>query len=138
MNRADAGALERVRPPGRAGATVHRLPQREGTSETAGILPPIDAVDVLEEAALVDFATQAAALLERARARLHTIPKVASTAPALDEYLTAEQVAQLLNAEPSWIYRHTPQLGGVKLDGILRFPRRRLEAYLARQARLGA
>lgn len=33
------------------------------------------------------------------------------------------------------MYRHARPLGGLKLDGILRFPRGRLEAYLARQAR---
>jgi hypothetical protein len=35
------------------------------------------------------------------------------------------------------VYRHARQLAGVKLDGILRFSRRRVLAYVERQHRLG-
>ena len=101
-------------------------------------LPATSALDGLDATTLVAIAEQAAALHAGAMARL-TLAGTASPAPAstADEYLTAEQVAERLNVELSWVYRHTRQLGGVKLDGLLRFPRRRLEAYVARQARLG-
>jgi hypothetical protein len=100
-------------------------------------LPEPGALDGLDAAALVAIAERAAALHAGALARLALRTTAPASPPPADEHLTAEQVAQLLNAEPAWVYRHAGQLGAVKLDGILRFPRRRLEAYLARQARLG-
>ena len=101
-------------------------------------LPELTALDGLDAAALVEVAERAAALHAGAMARLAVIGTTPSPVrPPTDEYLTAEQIAQHLNADPAWVYRHAPQLGAVKLDGLLRFPRRRLEAYLARQARLG-
>jgi hypothetical protein len=101
-------------------------------------LPETAALDGLDAAALVAIAERAAALHAGAMARLALVGTTPSSVPpSADEHMTAEQVAQRLNAEPSWVYRHARQLGAVKLDGILRFPHRRLEAYLARQARLG-
>jgi hypothetical protein len=105
---------------------------------TSPALPSLDAVDALDAPALVELLTQLGALKERARARLAVVSTSgpAVSPPSTDDYLTAEAVAQLLKAEPSWVYRHARQLGGAKLDGILRFSRRRLDAYLTRQARL--
>lgn len=115
--------------------TMHRL----STSDRAAplTLPDLTAVDQLDREALVGLLTELGALTERTRARLALVSAPAPTAPA-DDYLTAEELARILKAEPSWVYRHARPLGGVKLDGLLRFSRRRLEAYLARQARLGA
>jgi len=101
------------------------------------VLPDPTVLDGLDATTLVAVAERAAALHAGALARL-ALQTTASAPPhPADEHLTAEQVAQRLNAEPSWVYRHARQLGAVKLDGILRFPYRRLEAYLAKQARLG-
>jgi len=113
--------------------SIHRLP-----IPTTLTLPEPEALDGLDAAQLVAVAERAAALHAGALARLARAP-VASTATAQagDEYLTAEEVAQRLRADAAWVYRHRTALGGVKLDGLLRFSRRRLEAYLARQARLG-
>lgn len=116
--------------------TLARLPERSEVA-AASPLPDLAVVDQLDREALVDLLTELGALTERARARLALVGTVPALAPPAEEHLTAEQVAQLLNAEPSWVYRHARPLGGLKLDGILRFPRGRLEAYLARQARLG-
>jgi hypothetical protein len=114
--------------------SIHRLSAGGG----AGLLlPPVEALDELDAAALVAVAERAAALHAGALARLARVSSPAPPAPA-DDYLTAEEVGQFLKAEPSWVYRHARPLGGMKLDGILRFSRRRLDAYLARQARLGA
>jgi len=100
------------------------------------VLPEPTALDGLDTAALVAVVEGAAALQAGAMARLALVATAAVSPLPADEILTAQQVAQRLNADPGWVYRHAKQLGGVKLDGILRFSRRRLEAYLARQARL--
>jgi hypothetical protein len=123
---------------GEGGVSVHRLPEGGAQVGASPDLPPVEAVDQLGPEALIDLLTHGGALMERARARLTLIggQRAADEPSAGDEYLTAEQVAELLNAEPAWVYRHRRQLGGDKLDGLVRFPRRRLEAYLARQHRL--
>jgi hypothetical protein len=115
--------------------TLARLP--ECSEATAALpLPDLAAVDQLDREDLVGLLTELGALTARARARLALVAAPVPAPPA-DDYLTAEEVAQLLRAETSWVYRHARPLGGVKLDGILRFSRRRLDAYLARQQRLG-
>jgi hypothetical protein len=100
-------------------------------------IPEPAALDGLGAAALVEVAERTAALHAGAMARLAMMATVPIAPAPTDEYLTAEQVGEVLKAEPSWVYRHRVALGGVKLDGILRFSRRRLDAYLARQARHG-
>ena len=112
------------------------MPDRAATPP---LFPPVETVDQLGREALIDFLTHGGALMERARARLALLggQGAANEPSAAGEYLTAEQVATLLNAEVAWVYRHRRQLGGDKLDGLVRFPRHRLEAYLARQHRLG-
>ncbi len=111
------------------------IPRTTANPAVAVVLPPVEAVDTLAPEALVAFATQTAALHARAMARL-TLLRAPSTPTSPGESLTAGEVAQVLNAEPAWVYRHRAQLGGVKLDGIVRFPRRHLDAYIARQRRL--
>ena len=97
-------------------------------------LPAVDILDQLCARALVSVAERAAALHAGALARLAMLGTTRTEAVA-DESLTAEEVAQRLKAEPSWVYRHQRQLGGIKLDGILRFSRRGLETYLERRRR---
>ncbi len=122
-------------PNGKKGADVS-VPRASADRTVAAVLPPVDVVDALAPVALVDFATHAAALHARAMARLTLLrPPSTPAVPAADS-LTARQVAQLLNADRGWVYRHQKQLGGIKLDGIVRFPRRQLDAYIARQQRL--
>jgi excisionase family DNA binding protein len=49
-----------------------------------------------------------------------------------DAYLTPDEVAALLRADRRWVYRNARRLGGVHLSRRrLRFPRRRVERYLA-------
>jgi hypothetical protein len=123
-------------------AAEHPIPTQVFQSDSrmpSLMLPDIEAVDVLDGPALVEFLTRLGALAHRAQARLTlvTAPAPPSTSDySVSGYLTAEQVAHFLNAELKWVHRHARMLGGVKLDGLLRFSRRRLEAYLARQQRL--
>ena len=112
------------------------IPRTTANPAVAVVLPPVEAVDTLAPEALVAFATQTAALHARAMARL-TLLRAPSTPTSPGESLTAGEVAQVLNAEPARVCRRREQeLGGVKLDGIVRFPRRHLDAYIARQRRL--
>ena len=49
------------------------------------------------------------------------------------EYLTAEEVATLLQASPKTVYRIAkldPTMPMLKLGGLVRFPRERLERWL--------
>lgn len=103
-------------------------------------LPAVSSIDALTAAQLVEALTQLGALTERARARM-TILALQGSAPSQndpDDLLTAAQVAEQLNARPAWVYRHARQLGGQKLDGLMRFSRRRVLAYVDRQRRLSA
>jgi excisionase family DNA binding protein len=53
----------------------------------------------------------------------------------MDRYLTAEDVAERLQVDVSWVYRHKAQLGAVRLGMRLwRFSERELESYLAGRA----
>jgi hypothetical protein len=112
-------------------------------------LPAIEAVDALPNEALAPFIAHAAALQARAAIRLGTEGSTARIDPTLrsrgsdaatadNRMLTAQEVAELLNAKPSWVYRHRRQLGGEKLDGLLRFSARRVQSYVERQRRAAA
>jgi len=116
-------------------------------------LPPLEAVDTLAQKALPAFIAHAAALQARAAARLGGAEPARSDSragePATpaepaplggqgDRLLTSQEVAELLNAKPAWVYRHKQQLGGQKLDGLLRFSARRVQAYIERQRRQAA
>ena len=48
----------------------------------------------------------------------------------LDNYLSADQVAELLPFDRRWVYAHRRELGGVKVDGRVAFPYRRLAECL--------
>ncbi len=52
------------------------------------------------------------------------------TARALDRYLTAGEVAERLGLSDDWVYRHSDELGAVKLGGAVRFPERAVVRYL--------
>src|SRR5262249_50215184 len=106
--------------------------------DAALTLPGVDALDALDVRALVAVAEQAAALLAGAQGRLAMMRAVPAAAPRIADYnLTASGVAKILRCDDTkWVYRHARALGGVKLDGLLRFSRRRVDAYIARQARI--
>jgi hypothetical protein len=110
-------------------------------------LPPVEAVDALTPDAIPAFIAHAAALQARAAARLRAPAAERGVAAAFtqranaqsvdcDRQLTVPDVAELLNAKPAWVYRHQRQLGGQKLDGLLRFSARRVQAYIERQHRM--
>lgn len=46
-------------------------------------------------------------------------------------FLTAGQVGELLNVSKWWAFDHQAQLGAVKFGRAVRFPRERVEAYIA-------
>ena len=78
--------------------------------------------------------------LERARMVLWvrlTVPRPAEgkedPREGIDErLLTAQEVAERLQASRHWVYRHAGKLGGIKAGGKMRFTREGLERYLAR------
>jgi hypothetical protein len=49
---------------------------------------------------------------------------------ALDNYLSASQVAELLGVRVQWCYENRSALGGLKLEGHVRFPERAVKRYL--------
>ena len=105
-------------------------------------LPAVEVVDSLPADAIPAFIAHTAALQARAAVRLGERACEGSgerrdVAPP-DSLLTAKQVAERLNAKPDWVYRHWRQIGGQKLDGLLRFPARRVQSYLERQRRTAA
>jgi len=54
--------------------------------------------------------------------------------PVMDQLLTAEDVADRLKMDISWVYRHKRTLRAVRLGARMwRFPERDLEHYLAEQ-----
>ena len=103
-------------------------------------LPSVEAVGTLAPEALPAFLVHLAALQGAVAARLAWVsgPGTRSTADATcdDDTMTAEEVGALLKAKVGWVYRHRMQLGGEKLDGLVRFSRRRVLAYVERQRRL--
>lgn len=50
-------------------------------------------------------------------------------------YLKAEDVAELLDVDRTWIYRHRELLGGVSLDGVVRFPETAIRRLSERRRR---
>jgi hypothetical protein len=92
-----------------------------------------DAVDTLPPEALVELLTRLGAVAARAKARLTIAGTRVAETPQPDEGLTAQDVSAMLKAKAAWVYRHRRQLGGTKYDGIVRFTRRGVEAYLRRQ-----
>ena len=108
------------------------------------VLPPVESVDGLPAGALPAFIAHAAALQARAATRLgvglaaSAVSVNAAPVSADDRLLTAQDVAELLNAKPAWVYRHQRVLGGEKLDGLLRFSARRVHLYVERQHRAAA
>ena len=51
-----------------------------------------------------------------------------------DPLLTADQVAEWLQVDRKWVYRHKTELGGISLSQKkLRFPQSQVERYLRRR-----
>jgi predicted DNA-binding transcriptional regulator AlpA len=74
--------------------------------------------------------TLVAALL----ARLMEPDLETDTAPEEDPLLTADQVAERLQVDRKWVYRHKDKLGGMALSRKkLRFPSSGVDAYLRRR-----
>ncbi len=48
----------------------------------------------------------------------------------LDQYLSADDVADRLPVDRHWVYAHRHELGGFKIDGRVMFPERRLCQYM--------
>jgi hypothetical protein len=128
---------------------VERVPRRAAALGVPFIdsaaLPPIEAVDTVPPGDLAAFIAHAAALQARAAMRLGAegcgrpaASATAATGSADTRLLTAEDVAALLNAKRAWVYRHQRQLGGEKLDGLLRFSARRVHSYVERQRKAAA
>ena len=94
---------------------------RDDLRRLAEAVPPDQVADAIGECE---------ALKSRPLARL-LIPNAAPTNhdPA-DRYLTPREVAELLGVNIRWVYRHSRELGGVKLsDRTLRFPTTNVHAF---------
>jgi hypothetical protein len=103
---------------------------------SAGMGDWLEAVNSLQQAAEtapLKSIPDLMAELERAKAtayaRLLSAPK-----NERDDLLTAEQVAEWLNVDRRWPYRHADDLQAVRLsEKCLRFPRKGVERYLVRR-----
>jgi excisionase family DNA binding protein len=85
-------------------------------------------LDVLDSIPL----TQVPAAIARLAARL-----LQESAPSEedDPLLTPEQVAELLGVDKRFVYRHSDQLGAVRLSSrALRFPRSAVERFISEAA----
>lgn len=47
------------------------------------------------------------------------------------ELLTVEDLAELLQVTPSWVYEHKSQIPHIKLGKYLRFPKPEIERWIA-------
>lgn len=57
-----------------------------------------------------------------------------SETKSLEQYLTVEEVADMLSVATRWVRTRAEQLGGIRLTNkTLRFPLGRVKAYLARR-----
>lgn len=99
---------------------------------TGGVeLPPVEVIDRLNAAELVDFATAAAALHARAMARLTSLSTDRARDFAAADYLTADEAAALLRVTPEWVYRKAaswafasklaPKILRIQRNGLLRW-----------------
>ena len=60
----------------------------------------------------------------------------APSTPEADPLLTADQVAERLQVDRKWVYRHKDKLGAISLSKKhLRFPTSGLERYLKRRGK---
>jgi excisionase family DNA binding protein len=92
---------------------------REQLAAIVGTVPASDRADLVGELARHQAIT------------LMTVNVTDSPAPSDDEYLTADEVAEMCKASRSWVYRHRDVLRGRKLSGrVLRFRRSAVERYL--------
>lgn len=77
---------------------------------------------------------QIPALIAALLARLVEPVPETQPAPAEDALLTADQVAERLQVNRKWVYRHRDKLGAVELSRKkLRFPSSQVERYLRRR-----
>lgn len=78
---------------------------------------------------------QIPAAIVRLTARLIDEPRPAAVPSAADDdYLTADEVAELLKTDRRFVYRHARALGAVRLSARkLRFPRKRVTRFLERK-----
>ena len=92
MNRADAGALERVRSPRRAGATVHRPPQFRSPERTSPEVPAL----------LASIAPVLEALINRLAFFVaeRLLPLLT---PAPTSLVGVEEAAKLVDVPASWL-----------------------------------
>jgi hypothetical protein len=138
-----SAARYRQRDPMKPGAPEpHASAERLLAVKEAAELPAIEAIDALAPEALPSFLAHLAALQGAVAARLALVGSsgTRSTADAArdEDTMTPEEVGAFLKAKVAWVYRHRAQLGGEKLDGLVRFSRRRVLAYVERQRRLSA
>jgi predicted DNA-binding transcriptional regulator AlpA len=65
---------------------------------------------------------------------LALLVKPEDLAPQENRLLTPEQVAGRLQVDKGWVYRHSGELGGIKLSHkMLRFPVDAVDAYIRRR-----
>jgi predicted DNA-binding transcriptional regulator AlpA len=123
--------------------TLHRLPERDGEPDAAGMLPPVEAVDQLDINALPGFLARLAALQTAVAVRMCGARTPSATAPqgAPDNApaarsLTAPEAAARLGISKQTLYRRAKSYpfarrvtGGPR--GALRFDAVALERWLA-------
>jgi hypothetical protein len=96
-------------------------------------LPPVEAIDQAPVEELPALIAELAALQTRAAMRLRRDPAPATEE---DQLLTIAEAAARLKLSKDWLRRRPDLPFVVKLsEGVVRYSRRRLDAYLARHAR---
>lgn len=97
-------------------------------------LPDMQTVDHLDRDALVELATQAAALHARAMARLALIRSGPDNG---DSYLTPDEAATLLRVSKAWVCRHAAGWGFATKLGhkVVRIDRAGLLRWMAQRQR---
>ena len=107
-------------------------PRRDASLEHGVHLPSVETVDLLDQDALIDLATNAAALHARAMARLAFIStQDHAGASVVADYLTVDEAAALLRVTPEWVYRKAatwtfatklaPKILRIQRNGLLRW-----------------
>ena len=94
----------------------------------------LDKIDPEQIPATLTALVLAAAMLGARMHSEHSNALEISETKSLEQYLTVEEVADMLSVATRWVRTRAEQLGGIRLTNkTLRFPLGRVKAYLARR-----
>jgi len=107
---------------------AHDVEQLHTAADVAEVLPRtrleglIAACPDDKVADLIGELARAQAVLSVRLQRPHTRQRAGVR--QFDQYLTASEVAVLLAVRKKWVYDHRERLGGIKIEGHVRFPQK--------------